>query len=111
MLTNSDCTIYSRKYNPLIDCDEWKKQYIPECWWFVENKSSVTTEGIESADILNARIPDLAVSIKKGDYIVKGNCQFEIETVKDLKGQEYFLVTTANYNGFGSNPHIKVVGV
>ena len=109
MLTNMDCTIYSRIQTG--DFDTWEKQYVPKCWWFVENKSSVTTEGLKTADVLNVRIPNLSVSVKKGDYIVKGDCRLEMETIKDLKGQEYFLVTSANYNGFGSNPHIKVVGV
>lgn len=109
MLTNMDCTIYSRIQNG--DFDAWEKQYVPKCWWFVENKASVTTEGLKTADVLKLRIPDLSVLVKKGDYIVKGDCPVDMQTVKDLKGLEYFLVTTANYNVFGSNPHIKVVGV
>lgn len=109
MLTNADCTIYRRIRDG--DNDTWKKQYIPQCWWFIEAKSSVTTNGLKSADVLTVRIPDLSVSIKKGDYLVKGNCPIAINTVKDLKEYDYFLVTTANYNRFGSNPHIKVVAV
>lgn len=110
MLINSDCTIFSRKYNPSTGCDEWKKQYVPECWWFIETKSSITTEGLKSADVLKVRIYDLDVKVKKDDILVKGDCRIEIETVKDLAGCEYFKVITANYNTFGSNPHIKVVG-
>ena len=110
MLINSDCTIYSRKRNPLTGCDEWERQYVPECWWFVETKSSVTTEGLKSADILKARIYDLEVSVKKDDVIIRGECNVNMETVKDLNGWQYFKVTSANYNRFGSNPHIKVVG-
>lgn len=110
MLIRSDCTIFSRKRNPSTGCDEWKKQYVPECWWFVETKSGITTEGLKSADVLKARIYDLEVKVKKDDILVKGDCRIEIETVKDLAGCEYFKVITANYNTFGSNPHIKVVG-
>lgn len=108
MLTNADCTIYSRVRNG--DIDTWKRQYVPECWWFVEHKSTVTTEGLKSADVLKLRIPDLSISIKKGDYVVKGDCKIEMKTAKDLIGYESFKVTTANFNEFGSNPHIKVVG-
>lgn len=110
MLINSDCTIFSRKRNPSTGYDEWEKQYVPECWLFVETKSGITTEGLKSADVLKARIYDLEVKVKKDDILVKGDCRIEIETVKDLAGCEYFKVITANYNTFGSNPHIKVVG-
>ena len=104
MITNADCTIYSR-YGEL-----WKKQYIPECWWFKETKSSITTEGLKSADVLNVRIPDLSYEVDKDDIIVKGNLALEIQTVKDLKGIEYFKVTTVNRNDFGC-PHIYLEAV
>ena len=111
MLINSDCTIYRRIYDPSIDCDTWQKQYVPECWWFVEAKSTITTEGLKSADVLKVRIPDLSVVVKKDDVILQGKCDIDMKSVKDLSGLEYFKVTSANYNRFGNNPHIKVVGV
>lgn len=107
MLTNSDCTIYTRIKSS--DCDSWMRQYIPECWWFCNAKSSVTTEGLKSADVLTVRIEDLSIVVKKDDVLVKGNCPVEMETVKDLDGYRYFKATSANYNYFGDNPHIKVV--
>lgn len=110
MLINSDCTIFSRKYNPSTGCDEWKKQYVPECWWFIETKSSITTEGLKSADVLKVRIYDLNVKVKKDDVIMQGYFSKKINTIKDLDNCEYFKVITANYNRFGNNPHIKVVG-
>lgn len=110
MLTNSNCTIYSRKYNPSTGYDEWVRRYVPECWWFCETKSSNTSNGLKSADVLKVRISDLSVEVKKDDIIVQGYCDVEMQTVKDLAGYEYFKVTSANYNRFGSNPHIKVVG-
>ena len=110
-MTNSDCTLYRRKSNPSNDYDEWERQYIPECWWFHNTKSNITTNALQSADVLTVRIPDLSVVVKKNDVIVQGNCKVNMKTVKDLNGYEYFKVTAANYNRFGSNPHIKVVGV
>lgn len=109
-LINSDCTIYSRSIHPLTGHSSWERQYVPACWWFVETKSTITTEGLKSADVLKVRIYDLTAKVKKDDCIVKGDCPIEMETVKDLAGYEYFKVTTANYNAFGGNPHIKVVG-
>ena len=109
MLTNSDCTIYSRVRG---DDGEhtWNKQYVPECWWFEDTQSSITTEGLASADVLTVRIADLSVVVKKGDFIVKGNCPVDMQTVKDLADYDYFKVTKANYNTFGDSPHIRVVG-
>ena len=110
MLTNSDCTIYSRKASPSSGYDEWETQYVSECWWYENTKSSITSNGLKSADVLTVRIPNLLVSVKKGDVIVKGPCDIDMKTVKDLAGIAYFKVTGANYNTFSRNPHIKVVG-
>lgn len=94
-----------------MDYDEWERQYVPECWWFHDSKSSITTNGLQCADILTVRISDLSVMIKKGDLIVKGKCLVEMHVAKDIKDYEHFSVTSANYNYFGCNPHIKVVAV
>lgn len=111
MLINSDCTIYSRIPDPSTGCDKWQRQYVEECWWFLNTKSEITENGLRTADILTVRIPDLSVIVKKGDYILKGNCEIEMQTVKDLPEGQYFKVTGANYNSFGGEPHIKVVAV
>ena len=110
MLTNSDCTIYSRIRSAGSSEFQWERQYVEKSWWFVETKSNITAEGLKSADILKLRIPDLSVKVKKDDILVKGNCTIEPKTVKDLAGIEYFKATTVNYNCFGDNHHIKVVG-
>lgn len=109
MLTNADCTIYTGI--PSSGEKKWTRQYVPKCWWFLETKSSITTEGLKTADILKVRIPDMAVVVKKGDVILKGKHEAEIETVKDLKEAEYFTVIKANYNEFGDSPHIRVEAV
>ena len=36
MIANADCTVYSRV--PGKDCDTFKMQYVPECWWFCDEK-------------------------------------------------------------------------
>ena len=108
MLTTSDCTIYRRIRSN--DGDTWKRVYIPDVWWFEDTKSSITTEGLKSGDVLTVRIPDISVQIWKDDIIIKGNCKAEIKSVKDLVGYEYYKVAGVKYNSFGSNPHIKVVG-
>lgn len=111
MLTNTGVTIYNRNYSKALGYDEWKKTYIPKVWWFKEEKSTLTAEGRINADVYTIRIPGTDAVIKKDDYIVRGNCNIKMETVKDLENVEKVRVTSVNYNAFGDNPHIKVVGV
>ena len=110
MLTNNDITIYNRQYDPETGLDRWIRVYVPDAWWYKNEKASVTTEGLKSADVYTIRIPDISIVLKKDDYVVKGDCCVEMETVKDLEGLEKTKVTSVNYNMFGDNPHIKVVG-
>ena len=111
MLTNTDVTLYSRKYNPSTRLDEWERIYIPEVWWYKNEKSQITIDGLKQADTYTVRIPDTSVEIKKDDYLVKGDCKVDMQTIKDLDGLDKTRITSANYNTFGGNPHIKVVGV
>lgn len=110
MLTNTDITIYNREYDPETGLDSWKRVYVPEAWWYKNEKASITTAGLKSADVYTIRIPDTSIALKKDDYIVKGNCNVTMETVKNLDGLEKTRVTSVNYNTFGGNPHIKAVG-
>ena len=110
MLTNTDITIYNRGYDPESRLDAWNRVYVPEAWWYKNEKASITTDGLKSADVYTIRIPDTSITLKKDDYIVKGNCNVAMETVKDLDGLEKTRVTSVNYNTFGGNPHIKAVG-
>lgn len=111
MITNTDITIYHREYDPEEGGDIWNREYVPRAWWYESQKSSVTTEGLNVADVITVRIPDTEVVLLKDDYIVKGCCEAEMQTVKDLSGMEYMKVTAANRNLFGGNPHVKAVGV
>lgn len=111
MITNTDVTLYSRKYNPETRLDEWERSYIPAVWWYKNEKSQITTDGLKQADTYTVRILDTSVEIKKDDYLVKGECQIDIQTIKDLDRVDKTRVTSVNYNTFGGNPHIKVVGV
>lgn len=111
MLTNADATVYHRVRSP--SGDKWERKYLPAVWWHKNIIAGITTNGLKTANgltnVLTVRIPDITVEVKKGDYVVEGLCEIDMETVKDLKEVEYFCVTGANYNRFGSNPHIKVV--
>ena len=111
MITNASATLYSRIYNADKRMDEWKRTLIEKVWWYESEASSITSEGLKRADNFcdqNTRYYD---QHKKDDYLVKGICNIDITTAKDLKGTECCKVTSANYNTYGANPHIKVGGV
>lgn len=110
MLTNTDATLYKRQYDKETRLYSWEREYLPAVWWYEQIKAVVNTDGIQNTNVTTVRIPDLNVEVKKGDYIVKGNCELEIETIKDLEGYHKFEVIMANYNRFGWNQHIKVGG-
>lgn len=111
MLTNTDITIYNREHDLSSRLDTWKRIYVPEAWWFKKEKSTVTTDGLKTADVYTVRIPGTKVEVKKDDYIVKGNCHISMQTAKDLDMCEKMRVTSVNYNMSGDSQHIKVVGV
>lgn len=111
MITNTDATLFIRTCNPSTRLDEWLYIYVPHVWWRKSEKSNVTPDGLKVADVTVVRIPDISIPIKKDDYLVKGHQPIQIDTVKDLAGKDCIKVTAVNYNTFGDNPHIKVVGV
>lgn len=111
MITNTDITIYSRKYNPVTQMDEWEREYVSDAWWFKEETISTSKEEIKSTARYVVRIPNINILLKKEDYIVKGKSNIEIETVKDLHDTENLKVISLKYNTFGDSPHIKVVGI
>ena len=110
MLTNTDITIYNREHDPETRLDSWRRVHAPEAWWYKNEKASITTDGLKSADVYTIRIPDTSIVLKKDDYVVRGNCCVDMRTVKDLEGLEKARITSVNYNTFGGNPHIKAVG-
>lgn len=111
MLANADATVYHRARDNAGD--RWERAYLPKVWWHKNIIAGITANGLKTANglanVLTVRIPDISVNVENGDYIVEGFCSIEMETVRDLKGIEYFCVVGANYNQFGSSPHIKVV--
>lgn len=108
MLTNTDLTIYHRVHEE--SGDTWQRQYVEKAWHHTDSDSSVGENGILVADKHTARIPDLTYVVAKDDYIVVGEGPETIETARDLVGLEHFRVLGANYNNYGHNQHIKVVG-
>lgn len=115
MITNTDATLYHRIRGKCKEGDIWQRVYIPAVWWYENIGSNITTNGMRTANgaanVLTVRFPDVTVEVQKDDYLVKGDCDVEMITVKSLSGIPHYCVTGVNYNMFGSNPHVKVVGV
>lgn len=115
MITNADATLYHRIRGKSKEGDTWQKVYLPSVWWYENISSSKTTNGMKTTNgatsALTVRIPDVFVEIQKDDYLVKGDCDVEMDTVKSLSGISHYCVTGVKYNTFGSNPHVKVVGI
>lgn len=108
MITNASATVYRRVFDPESRIDTWRRVYIPKVWWFDSEASTVDADGMHRADKTTVRIPGVSVEIKKEDYIVKGKCELEIATPKDLHGYDFRKVMSVNYNNFGNNPHIRI---
>ena len=115
MITSADATLYHRIRGKDKDGDRWHRLYLPAVWWYENISSIITTSGMKAANgatnVLTVRIPDISVELAKVDYLVKGKSEIEMDTVKSLSEVLHFCITGVSYNTFGSNPHIKVVGV
>ena len=109
MLTNTDITIYNREYDPETRLDRWIRVYVPKRGG-IKMRKRLAPQMSKSADVYTIRIPDTRIALKKDDYVVRGNCCVDMQTVKDLEGLEKARITSVNYNTFGGNPHIKAVG-
>lgn len=110
VITNADVTVYRRTYDSQTRLDRWEREYVPAAWWFKSEESSVDADGIHRADKVTVRIPGIAVQLAKEDIIVKGKCEIEITSPKDLHGQTFCKVMSVNYNDFGDTPHIRIGG-
>ena len=126
MITNADCTIYHKTYNPATRLDEWKAFRYQGVNWYGKQAVSVGDSGLNTADSYVVRIPterhipvtkgdvanidkknlyskgDCGRLLKKGDVVVKGLIQDTITSPSQLKQYESFLVTAVRDNRRGS---------
>ncbi len=134
MTTNADITIYNHKYNKDTRMDDWHRTEIRGVHFYVDHKVAPTEKGLVGADVYKIRIPEKAEckkeyipedeyaeledvsgkwTIRKGDIIVRGICEIEIEKPSDLKmrNKDYCKVTSWSDNRFGSSPHWRIGGM
>lgn len=133
MITNADITLYNHRMNKETRLDEWYRTVLQGVHFYVDHKVNVGDNGLNGADVYKLRIPEkvncqkgyvqekefISVegdpdswTLQKGDVIVRGICELEIEKPADLKKQgiSYCTVTSWSDNRFGGLPHWRVGG-
>lgn len=131
MITNANITVYNRSYDSETRMDLYRRTIIRGVWWHVDNKVSVTTDGLRSADVFKVRIPKAADSggavyvppneytgapdtwtLQADDYIARGALDQEIERPADLHKEhsQVFRITSWSDNRFGGLKHWRAGG-
>ena len=112
MITNKTITYYHKTLNTATRLEEWTKTIFTNAWVFGGKGSSIN-KGYDNANDCNVRIPMEYISdvsiFSIGDIIAIGS-QEDITKQSELKGTEYYNVTSININNFGNNPHIHLGG-
>jgi len=111
MILNKPITYYHKgmKDNKL---EKWTRYVFQNVWVFA-GKGSHINKGYEKANDMDVRIPIEYVSdrsIFTIDDIVAIGIQPDIERQTDLKGKEFYNITSVNINDFGNNPHVHLGG-
>lgn len=111
MLTNKSITYYKKGLDN-NKLDTWTK-YVFEKVWSFGGKGSSRNKGYENANDIDVRIPLEEVEdttiFSIGDIIAIG-IQNDITKQSDLKGKEFYNVTSITINDFGNNQHIHLGG-
>lgn len=133
MITNASLTIYNRRKNPATGFYEYVRHFIPEVYWYTDQKTVVAEKGVQSADIYKIRIPEEQLqdyvsseeyhvlaqeeqqtkwTVDNQDLFVKGDCSIEIKSSADLEKMHktYGAVKSWSDNRFSGLPHIRIGG-
>jgi len=112
MITNNTITYYHKVLNNTTKLEEWSKVVFQNVWTFI-NIEAMNNKGYENANVINVRIPFYEVQDRSifdiGDIIAIGE-QDDIQRQTDLKGKQFYNVTSVNINTYGNNPHIHLGG-
>lgn len=105
MRTNTNMTLYHKRYNKEKGYDEWDKYLIENVMWQGGRGASVN-KGYEKANDIDIFIPysknDLSkVKFAIGDIVTKGETE-DITKQSDLKVESYNILTIIDYN-YGTN--------
>ena len=111
MITNGSITYYHKALDE-NKLPVWNR-YVFKSVWHFGGKGSSINKGYENANDVNIRIPMELVKntdlFKIGDIVAVG-IQGNITKQSDLKGIEFYNITSININDFGNNPHVHLGG-
>lgn len=111
MITNKAITYYHKTLDN-NKLEQWTKTVFDNVWVFGGKGSSIN-KGYDNANDVNIRIPmELAENtdlFKIGDIVAIG-IQGNITKQSDLKGIEFYNITSININDFGNSPHVHLGG-
>lgn len=133
MLTNTNITIYNRKYNVTTRLYEYKSTQISNVSWWYDDKSSLQADGMKNADTYRVRIPiaskpsktyvesvayksttDVSSkwTLEKDDLVVQGFVSDTITSIADLKAkyQNVFKVVSFADDRRGGLQHWRIGG-
>ena len=116
MITNKKITIYHKDIDEITRLEKWIRYNYSYVWWY-ESQSAKVNKGYNNENKLQIRIPydknvDLNINnFAKGDIIVKGTLETDIETQDDLKEYQIYNIKSINNNDFGNNQHIHIGGI
>lgn len=57
MITNMDVTVYNRKYDETTHFDTWSRTVLHGVHVYVDHKTAVSDNGLNSAEVYKIRIP------------------------------------------------------
>lgn len=115
MITNAGLTVYHKGFDDITRLEKWTRYTYKRVWWFDEKKTSLN-QGFTPTNTVSVRIPydvNPSANIKnfsRGDIIVKGLLNIDIETQQDLKNYEVFNITAITNNETGIEKHIHLGG-
>lgn len=115
MLTNADCTIYHKTYDPITRLDRWERTQYRGVNWYAKQAATVGENGLMAADMLTVRIPVTTSSSAPaavGDIIVHGLLDTDITQPKELNANEHYTITAVRDNRRGSlfSQHWRIEG-
>lgn len=117
MITRSAVTIYHLIGQDAVTRLEKYVRYTYEECWYHDSQVAQINQGIDNANKIRIRIPykqndNLDINnFAKGDIIVKGALDFDIDTQQDLEGYEVYNITSYNDDNYGIRPHIYIGGI
>lgn len=116
MITNSSVTIYHMAgLDVSTHLEKWVRYNYDKVWFFGGEGSRIN-KGYDNANDVDIRIPyekneNLDISnFAKGDIIVQGTLDIDIESQQDLENYLVYNIESKNDNNFGKHPHIHIGG-